>query len=107
MLRRRAAVVLLGFLLLSMTIASRSHAIDYCLDTGGSVIRVPRFRVPSRGTCKIYAGWVGTDIATVTACTNGEGTALRIGYTLHPGSIMGGDDGGYVEIGQVNNALPL
>jgi hypothetical protein len=90
-----------------LALAGPSHALDYCLDTGGSVIRVPRFRIPAKAACKIYAGWQGPDVATVTACTNGEGNALRIGYTLHPGSIGGGDDGGYSEIGQINIFLPL
>jgi hypothetical protein len=44
---------------------------------------------------------------TITACTNTAGTALRVGYSLHPGSLGSGDDGDYFFDGQMNIPLPL
>jgi hypothetical protein len=102
-------MVLVGMLIAPLMV-SPAYAVNYCfnLDFTGTIV-VPRFRVPSKGTCKVYGGYlpVSVDVVTITACTNTAGTALRVGYSLHPGSLGSGDDGDYFFDGQMNIPLPL
>src|SRR5262245_61005389 len=103
----KRAVLMVGMLMASLTV-SPAYAVNYCFSFNWpSPIVVPRFRPPSPGTCKVYGGYypADEDVVTITACMNTAGTALRVGYTMHPGSLGGGDDGGYFIDGQFN--LPL
>jgi hypothetical protein len=80
-------VVLIISMLMASFVASRAYAVDYCFNPAGDTFVAPRFRVPSKGKCKVVAGHRGADLSTLTVCTNSEGTALRVGYSRYPGSL--------------------
>jgi hypothetical protein len=104
---RNKHVVLTISMLMASFVASRAYAIDYCFNAAGEILVAPRFRVPSKGKCKVVVAHEGADLSTLTVCTNSAGTALRVGYSRYPGSLGSGDDGGKFEAGQMNMPLPL
>ena len=111
-MQTKRVVLIVGMIgmLMAPLKASSAYALDYCFYgfLEGPIV-VPRFRPPSKGTCKVYGAYYPTsvDVVTMTICTNTAGTALRAGFSQHPGSLGGGDTGGCFVDGQMNIPLPL
>ena len=106
------------FVLVAQLFASAAWAKDFCIYFSLFAIAAQDFTIPGKGKCKPLVGVFGRrdpltnaftsegDVVSGTACTNTAKTALRIGFTVHPGTLGEGDDGGDVFIGQTNIALP-
>src|SRR5262245_45280403 len=111
-MQTKRVVLIVGMIgmLMAPLMASSAYALDYCFYgfLEGPIV-VPRFRPPSKGTCKVYGAYfpASVDVVTMTICTNTAGTALRAGFSVHPGSLGGADNGGSFIDGQMNIPLPL
>jgi hypothetical protein len=92
---------------------------DVCIDFDVFTIVAQNFTLPGKGKCKPLVGVFGVrsapgaddltsegDVVSGTVCTNSAKTALRIGFTVHPGSLGNGDTGGRTYFGQANVPLP-
>ncbi len=115
----RTAKLVAMLVLLAQIPASAAWGKDLCVYFDLFVIAAQNFTIPGKGKCKPLTGVFGLrstvdsndftsagDLVSGTVCTNTAKTALRIGFTVHPGSIGNGDTGGRAYFGQANIPLP-
>lgn len=104
---------------LALALVTPAWGKDVCIDIDLFRIVAQNFTVPGKGKCKPLVGIFGVksapdaddfttegDVVSGTVCTNTAKTAVRIGFTVYPGSIGNGDKGGRAYFAQANVPLP-
>src|SRR5262245_54111070 len=68
---------------LTTSLGTAAHAADFCVDEGGVIFVGQGFKVPGKGKCKTWKGFLlvpglAVSISAGTGCTTSDGSALKL-----------------------------
>lgn len=68
---------------LATALPAAARAADFCIDEGGSIFVAQGFKVPDKGKCKTWKGFLlvpglPVAISAGTGCTTSDGSALKL-----------------------------